>query len=96
MKTPATSTPPNPHFNHERPEAHICCVNCKNPLWSIEVRSTQGVVVSTKILPIGRNKEKHSDKLIGCPLCGQPYFKSDGKQKAFMVRSAKTGEHFWL
>jgi hypothetical protein len=63
----------------------------------MEVRSTQGIIVSTKTLPVGKNKEKFSDDRVDCPLCGKPYFKQmNGKEKKILYKSIKTGQEFFI
>ena len=91
------SISPNPHFKQDRPEAYILCVNCREPLWSIEVRGVKGTVASTHMEPIGRNIEPFKDKEHSCPLCSRDFGKSkgDGKRE-YLVKSIQTGKLFTL
>ncbi len=85
----------NQHFNPQRPAAIICCVSCKEPLWTIEVRRVQSVVASTKMEPIGKNQRWFDEKRQDCPLCGKDFGNTneDGSP-GFLVRSSLTGESF--
>jgi hypothetical protein len=85
----------NPHFDHKKPRAIICCISCKEALWQMEVRAVNGTVVSTKTLPVGRNKRHFDGKRQDCPLCGHDFGKTnpDGTPN-FYIRSIKTGQSF--
>lgn len=94
-KTKASTSPKPPvHFDKEKPEAVICCMTCREPLWTMEVRQVQGKVLSTTTLPFGRNKQYFNDRLTDCPLCHRPFMKEEGADKKVLLRSLATGAFF--
>lgn len=95
--SPVSTSHNNPHFDKDKPSAYIVCMSCKDPLWSMLVRVVQGSIVSTKMVPVGKNTKFFKEKDYACPLCKRPYMiapRRKGDNPQFLLRSISTGKSF--